>query len=636
MDTTFDSQSFDVFLSYRGDNVKAARELKQRLVSRRLRVWLDKDELRPGLAWQPLIDEAIKASRSFAVLVGKDGVGPWENEEVQTALRSAIRDKRPVIPVLWLDAPAEPKLPAFLENRTWVDFRSGTTEDNLDRLVWGVTSRTPVSQNAPSDLDIRQYVDATARRVIGKIDQANPLTPALLVREINELFNRSTFRFERLSECLTQEWAARFHAAMQTMEVLRHYSSLMSDAASKEQASIYQQLMDDVNGYCLAMAAYLFEETVLVSEIRPYVGSPDFSNHLPRARTFSLPIDEEIVRAVDGPRAAAVAQMDELRESLSRVEPAAISASPATTSTTIARRQNSLEPASRSTAPSRPGRGTPGRILLAIAALAAVAVVTIVFMLIPFLKPILCAMTGRTAVGEVCVSPKVADFIGCVREAGLVQFSDELAEKLKMNSSSDSGEAQLVGKTVRIYKESSSESEQAIVRKCGGLLGEEERTQAGLGVDPSARPADAGPAPPSRGTAEPATSQSSVHDAAKPPAASPSQVSTTVRIHSRDDGCARLPSGAVLRLAANGYAETITACESTLKLPRTLLGKRARMVFDPPSANFRISPVEAKIGQVIEFNLASCVTPTLNLPCECSKVCGDCADAGQECQCCIK
>ncbi|MEO1525628.1 MAG: hypothetical protein AAFX06_09330, partial [Planctomycetota bacterium] len=68
-----------------------------------------------------------------------DGLGPWQDEEMQAALQYAVREGRSVIPVVLPGAAAKPELPLFLSNRTWVDFREGFTSPLLDKLVWGIT-----------------------------------------------------------------------------------------------------------------------------------------------------------------------------------------------------------------------------------------------------------------------------------------------------------------------------------------------------------------------------------------------------------------------------------------------------------------------------------------------------------------
>jgi hypothetical protein len=143
---------FNAFLSHNSKNKPAVRDLKERLVAARLRVWFDEDELRPGIPWQELLEAGIKASKSVVVLVGADGFGPWEDEEMQGALRLAIKERRPVIPVLLPGCPEAPDLPLFLGNRTWVDLRTGLTNEGFNKLLWGITGVKPRQRaNSASD-----------------------------------------------------------------------------------------------------------------------------------------------------------------------------------------------------------------------------------------------------------------------------------------------------------------------------------------------------------------------------------------------------------------------------------------------------------------------------------------------------
>ena len=137
------THNFDVFLSHNSKDKPAVRKLKKRLETYKLSCWLDEDQLRPGIPWQQLLQEGIQQSASIAVLIGKDGLGPWEDEEMQAALILAVRDKRPVIPVLLPGAPTKPDLPMFLGNRTWADLRGGFTKADVDKLAWGITGVKP-------------------------------------------------------------------------------------------------------------------------------------------------------------------------------------------------------------------------------------------------------------------------------------------------------------------------------------------------------------------------------------------------------------------------------------------------------------------------------------------------------------
>ena len=141
---------FDVFLSHNSKDKPAVLALRDELVARGLKVWIDVDQLRPGIPWQKLLEDGIRTSGAVVVAVGADGIGPWEDEEMQAALVLAVRDKRPVIPTLLPSAPDKPEWPMFLGNRTWVDFRSGTTPEQLEHLVWGITGKKPGSNSHPT------------------------------------------------------------------------------------------------------------------------------------------------------------------------------------------------------------------------------------------------------------------------------------------------------------------------------------------------------------------------------------------------------------------------------------------------------------------------------------------------------
>jgi TIR domain-containing protein/CHASE2 domain-containing protein len=135
--------AFDVFLSHNSKDKPAVIELASALRDRQLRVWLDVWELVPGRPWQEAIEQVITTVRSGAVLVGKDGLGPWEEPEMRACLDECVRRRMPVIPVLLPGVPAQPKLPLFLRGLTWVDLRGGFDPRALDRLEWGITGIKP-------------------------------------------------------------------------------------------------------------------------------------------------------------------------------------------------------------------------------------------------------------------------------------------------------------------------------------------------------------------------------------------------------------------------------------------------------------------------------------------------------------
>ncbi len=134
---------FDVFLSHNSKDKPAVIELARRLQASGVKVWLDAWELRPGHPWQEALEDIIASTRAAAVLVGKDGLGPWEEAEMSACLDEFARRRLPVIPVLLPGCPEKPKLPLLLRRFTWVDCRDGGEEEGFFRLVWGITGNKP-------------------------------------------------------------------------------------------------------------------------------------------------------------------------------------------------------------------------------------------------------------------------------------------------------------------------------------------------------------------------------------------------------------------------------------------------------------------------------------------------------------
>ncbi|HYX22861.1 MAG TPA: tetratricopeptide repeat protein, partial [Thermoanaerobaculia bacterium] len=137
------SETFDVILSHNSKDKPAVRQIGEALRERGLKVWLDEWELVPGRPWQEAVEEILATVRSSAVLVGQDGLGPWENPEMRVCLTQMVRRKLPVIPVLLPGCPQAPEIPLFLGEVTWVDLRDGITDDRLDLLEWGITNQKP-------------------------------------------------------------------------------------------------------------------------------------------------------------------------------------------------------------------------------------------------------------------------------------------------------------------------------------------------------------------------------------------------------------------------------------------------------------------------------------------------------------
>jgi len=135
-----ESGKFDVFLCYNSEDRPAVKKIGRDLEQVGIWPWLDERELRPGLPWQRSLEKQIERISSAAVFVGDRGIGPWQQGELEAFLHEFVNRGCPVIPVLLPNAPSEPKLPIFLKNMTWVDFRKNDP-DPMQQLIWGITGK---------------------------------------------------------------------------------------------------------------------------------------------------------------------------------------------------------------------------------------------------------------------------------------------------------------------------------------------------------------------------------------------------------------------------------------------------------------------------------------------------------------
>ncbi|HKQ53487.1 MAG TPA: TIR domain-containing protein [Pyrinomonadaceae bacterium] len=133
-----ESGDYDVFLCHNSKDKSEVKAVGERLKEQGLLPWLDEWELRPGQSWQTELEKQIEIIKAAAVFVGSDGIGPWQDRERQAFLRQFVKRNCPVIPVILPGCADTPRLPVFLEEMTWVDFRK-LEPDPFKQLLWGIT-----------------------------------------------------------------------------------------------------------------------------------------------------------------------------------------------------------------------------------------------------------------------------------------------------------------------------------------------------------------------------------------------------------------------------------------------------------------------------------------------------------------
>ncbi len=140
--------TFDVFLSHNSKDKPAVRQIAEALEARGLRVWLDEKELPPGVPWQDELEKIIETVPSAAVMIGKEGLGPWETSEMRACLSEMVDRKLRVIPVMLPEASPAIKLPILLRQSTWLTSEAGSQR-------WGPLVRRRCRQSGQADVRFR-------------------------------------------------------------------------------------------------------------------------------------------------------------------------------------------------------------------------------------------------------------------------------------------------------------------------------------------------------------------------------------------------------------------------------------------------------------------------------------------------
>jgi energy-coupling factor transporter ATP-binding protein EcfA2 len=146
---------FDIFLSHNSADKAFVETIAQQLQSKGLNPWLDKWCLIPGQPWQLELAMILRSCPAFGIFVGQNGLGDWAREELLVAQDRAAKERNfRMIPILLPGVP-DPfdyaKLPPFLTQRTWIDFRGGLEQPRpLLALINAIKGLPPGSDVAPT------------------------------------------------------------------------------------------------------------------------------------------------------------------------------------------------------------------------------------------------------------------------------------------------------------------------------------------------------------------------------------------------------------------------------------------------------------------------------------------------------
>jgi formylglycine-generating enzyme required for sulfatase activity len=124
------------FLSYNSQDI----DLAERLVAAISRkdaegqVFFAPRSLRPGAYWMPELAAQIAEATAFVLLVGKNGLGPWQTLEYQEAVDRSRNDSSFAVVPLVLDGSPAPGLP-FLRQLHWIITADPASEQGVAQLL---------------------------------------------------------------------------------------------------------------------------------------------------------------------------------------------------------------------------------------------------------------------------------------------------------------------------------------------------------------------------------------------------------------------------------------------------------------------------------------------------------------------
>src|SRR6185295_15902043 len=144
------TRTYDTFLSYNREDELDVKSIYDYLVEARLRVWFDKESIRPGDDWLDAMQDGIANSKTCLVFYRSEP-GVWQTHETKEALRKNAKDSSfKIIPVLLPGGiDSDPSLPSFLTGIAWVDLRAGLFNvPALKRLIEAIRGRelVPIHQ----------------------------------------------------------------------------------------------------------------------------------------------------------------------------------------------------------------------------------------------------------------------------------------------------------------------------------------------------------------------------------------------------------------------------------------------------------------------------------------------------------
>jgi hypothetical protein len=140
-----ENKDYDAYICYHEADEAEVFKIGEELKAHNILPWFDSINVQPGTPRRQQQEEQIEKIPAAAVFVGQHAVADWQALQMYSFIEQFVQRGSPVIPVLLADAPQKPKLPVFLANFAWVDFRK-QVPDPIKQLIWGITGKRDTSR----------------------------------------------------------------------------------------------------------------------------------------------------------------------------------------------------------------------------------------------------------------------------------------------------------------------------------------------------------------------------------------------------------------------------------------------------------------------------------------------------------
>lgn len=135
-----------VFISYSHQDEEFVLRLARQLEERGAEVWIDRGDIHAGAEWQRKIAQAVENCAAFLFVVSQNSV---DSTYVAQEFALAKAHQKPVFPLIYRKTKIPDPLQEQLFNSQFIDFRTGSYQDNFTDILTGLLAVDIPLSDAP-------------------------------------------------------------------------------------------------------------------------------------------------------------------------------------------------------------------------------------------------------------------------------------------------------------------------------------------------------------------------------------------------------------------------------------------------------------------------------------------------------